>query len=126
MDLLYREIILEHWQNPQNFGVLKNADIDVTETNPLCGDLIRLTITLKKGKVTKVLFSGEGCAISQAFASLFTEKMKGMSNKELNNVTDSQVLQLLGIELTPVRTKCALLILKTLHKGLVNKYTIAP
>jgi len=125
MDPLYREIILDNWQNPQNCGVLKDADIDVTETNPLCGDAIRLTITFKNRKVRNVLFSGEGCAISQASASLFTEKMKEMSIQTLRNVTDSEILQLLGIDLTPARIKCALLILKTLQKGLVNTDSIS-
>jgi nitrogen fixation protein NifU and related proteins len=116
MDPLYREIILEHWQNPQNFGVIKNADIDITENNPLCGDEIRLTIQIEKGKIKNILFSGVGCAISQASASMFTEEIKGESLESLKSKKEKDVLELLGIELTPARMKCALLIYKTLKK----------
>jgi nitrogen fixation protein NifU and related proteins len=121
MDPLYREIILEHWQNPQNFGVLKKADIDISETNPLCGDNIRLTIRLKDNKIKEILFSGEGCAISRASASLFTEEIKGKSLEEIKKIKEQDVLDLLGIELTPARTKCALLVYKTLQRGLTAK-----
>ena len=118
MDPLYREIILEHWQNPQNFGVIKNADIDVQEVNPLCGDSIRLTIKIEKGKIKKILFSGEGCAISRASASLFTEEIKGESIDFVKKINEQDVLDLLGIELTPARTKCALLIFNTVKKAI--------
>ncbi len=117
MDPLYREIILEHWQNPQNAGVLENADIDITETNPLCGDEIRLTIKIKNEKINSILFSGVGCAISQASASLFIEEIKGESLDFVKLKNEKDVLKLLGIELTPARMKCALLIFKTLQIG---------
>jgi len=117
MDPLYREIILEHWQHPQNFGVIKNADFDVTENNPLCGDNIRLTGKIENGKLTKIAFSGEGCAISRASASLFTEEIKGESLDAIKKKKDTDVLELLGIELTPARTKCALLVFNTLKKA---------
>lgn len=116
MDPLYREIILEHWQHPQNFGVLKEADIDITEMNPLCGDLIRLTIKVEKGRVTEILFSGEGCAISQASASLFTEEVKHKRLEEIIKMKEQDVLALLGVALTPARTKCALLVYNTYKK----------
>ena len=119
-DPLYREIILEHWQNPQNFGVIKNADVDVTENNPLCGDEIRLTIQIEKGKIKNILFSGVGCAISQASASLFTEEIKKKSLVSIIKVTERHVLELLGIELTPARMKCALLVWKSMQKGITN------
>jgi nitrogen fixation protein NifU and related proteins len=117
MDPLYREIILEHWQNPQNAGVIKNTDFDVMEVNPLCGDKIRLTGKLENGKLTEIAFEGVGCAISQASASLFTEDVKGESLVLLKDKREKDVLDLLGIELTPARTKCALLVLKTLQNG---------
>ncbi len=113
MDPLYREIILEHSQNPQNFGVLNNADIDVTEINPLCGDSIRLTLAIEKGRVKKILFFGVGCAISQASASLFTEEMKNKSLAEIKKMSEQDVLDLLGVTLTPARMACALLVYKT-------------
>jgi nitrogen fixation NifU-like protein len=121
MDPLYREIILEHWEHPQNHGVLKNADIDVTETNPLCGDAMRLTLKIEKGRVEEILFSGDGCAISQASASLFTEEIKGKDQEEIKKITSEEVLSLLGIQLTPARTKCALLVFITLKKGIRAK-----
>ena len=116
MDQLYREIILEHWQHPQNFGVIKHADFDISDNNPLCGDELRLTGKFENGKLTKIAFSGEGCAISRASASLFTEEIKGKSSEEIKKITTEDVLQNLGIELTPARTKCALLVYNTLKK----------
>jgi nitrogen fixation NifU-like protein len=117
MDPIYREIILEHWQHPQNYGVIKNADFDVTENNPLCGDELRLTGKIQNGIVTKIAFSGEGCAISRASASLFTEEIKGKSTQEIKKITTENVLHALGIELTPARTKCALLVYNTIVKA---------
>ncbi|SRR5258708_39588120 len=118
MDPLYREIILEHWGHPQNYGVIKDADFDVSDSNPLCGDEIRLTGKIQNGKLTKIAFSGEGCAISRASASLFTEEIKGMSLDAINKKKDKDVLALLGIELTPARIKCALLVYTVLKKTL--------
>ena len=116
MDQLYREIILEHWEHPQNFGVLENADIDVTEMNPLCGDMIRLTIVIEKGTIKKILFSGESCAIARASASLFTEYVKNKTLQEVTRMEEKEVLALLGIELTPAREKCALLVHTLIQK----------
>jgi nitrogen fixation NifU-like protein len=117
-DQLYRDIILEHWKHPQNFGVLEDADIDIEENNPYCGDRIRLMVRVKGGKVADVAFSGEGCAISQASASLFTEEMRGKPLGELSKISSKNVIDLLGISLTPTRMKCALLIHKTLQKSI--------
>ena len=120
MDSLYREIILEHWQHPQNYGIIKNADFDVTETNPFCGDTLRLTGKRENNKLVAVAFSGEGCAISKASASLVTEEIKGKSLDEIKKLKPEDVLGLLEIQLTPTRTKCALLIYTTLRKGIVK------
>lgn len=109
-DPLYREIILEHWQYPQNYGIVKDADFDVTDSNPLCGDEIRLTGKIKDGILQQIAFTGEGCAISKASASLFTEEIKGKRVDEIKKITQAKILEELGIPLTPVRTKCALLI----------------
>ncbi|HSX09507.1 MAG TPA: SUF system NifU family Fe-S cluster assembly protein [Candidatus Saccharimonadales bacterium] len=121
MDPLYREIILEHWQNPQNAGVINDADFDITEHNPLCGDKIRLTGKIKNGKLEEIAFEGVGCAISQASASLFTEEIKGESLESAKKIKEQDVLDLLEIELTPARMKCALLIYKTLQKGITKQ-----
>lgn len=117
-DQLYRDIILEHWQHPQNYGVVKNPDIDVEENNPFCGDIIRLTIKLEKDKVKEVTFTGEGCAISKASASLFTEEIKNKTLAELKAIKPQFVLDLIGVPLSPTRAKCALLIYQILQKGL--------
>jgi nitrogen fixation NifU-like protein len=120
-DSIYREIILEHYKDPQNYGVLENADIDVTEVNPLCGDEIRLMMQLKNNQIKMIAFESLGCAISKASASLFTESIKGKKLEELKKITSQEVLELLEVELTPARTKCSLLVYKTLLKGLANR-----
>lgn len=124
-DQLYRDIILEHWKNPQNYGVVQNADLDVEQSNPYCGDRIRLTIKLADGKIKEISFNGEGCAISKASASLFTEEIKGKFLADLKTIESKDVLALLGIILTPTRTKCALLVFSTLNKGLEALYLSA-
>lgn len=112
-DPLYREIILEHWQHPQNYGVIENADIDVCENNPLCGDQIRITAKLKDGKIADIAFVAEGCAISKASASFFTEYAKGKSLQEIRNLSQQEALSQLGVKITPARIKCALLAYST-------------
>ncbi|HEX8931946.1 MAG TPA: iron-sulfur cluster assembly scaffold protein [Patescibacteria group bacterium] len=115
-DPLYRELILEHWQNPQNYGIVKNADFDVSDNNPLCGDEIRITGKIKDGKLMKIAFTGDGCAISKASASLFTEKIKERDVSEIEKITPEEVLAEIGLTLTPARMKCALLVYKTVEK----------
>lgn len=117
-DPLYREIILEHWQNPQNYGVITGADIDASGDNPLCGDRIRITAKLVDGKITTIAFTGEGCAISKASASLFTEQIKGKPLTEIAKMTQKNVLDNLGITITPARQKCALLGCATFKKAI--------
>lgn len=119
-DQIYKDLILEHWQNPQNFGVIKNADIDTELDNPFCGDKIRLTIKLNKNKIQKIAFSGEGCAISIASASIFTEDIKNKTIGEIKSIQAEDVLKSLQIQITPTRSKCALLIFSTLKQGLAN------
>ena len=117
-DPLYREIILEHWKNPQNYGTIKNPDIDVSEINPLCGDKIRLTGKIQDGKLTKVAFTAEGCAISKASASLFTQDLKGMELAKIKKINQEKVLNNLLVSITPARHNCALLCYRALQKGL--------
>ncbi|HSA83951.1 MAG TPA: SUF system NifU family Fe-S cluster assembly protein [Patescibacteria group bacterium] len=113
-DPLYREIILEHWNNPQNFGEIKDADFVVDDNNPSCGDLIHLTGKIRDGKLINIKFTGEGCAISRASASVFTEKIKGMEISDIKKITPDEVLEELGLQLTPARMKCALLVYQTI------------
>lgn len=114
-DPLYREIILDHWTNPQNYGEISDADFAVDDNNPSCGDSIHLTGKVKDGKLVDVKFTSEGCAISKASASLFTEKIKGMEIAEIQKIKPDDVLAELGLELTPARMKCALLVYQTLN-----------
>jgi nitrogen fixation NifU-like protein len=118
MDDLYREVILEHYKNPQYRGELDPHDISFTDENPLCGDHIRIDLRVDKdGRVTDAAFSGHGCAISQASADLLLESVVGKTMDEVKALTKQDVLDLLGIELGPVRLKCALLPLKVLKAG---------
>lgn len=117
MEDLYREVILDHYQNPRNYGTLEPADISYEEDNPVCGDHIRLDLRLKNGRVSEVRFSGRGCAISQASASMLTEAIQDKTLEELKRLNKDDVLEMLGISLGPVRIKCALLPLKVLKAG---------
>lgn len=117
-DPLYREIIIENWRNPANRGVVENPDFDVERDNPFCGDRIRMTGKIKDGRLTDIAFSGQGCAVSTAAASLLTEEIKGREIKDIQNLTEQDALGLLGVQLTPNRTKCALLAYRTLKDAL--------
>ncbi len=118
MDDFYREMIIDHGQNMRNRGVLQPADIDYEDENPLCGDRLRLTVQLDaEGRVKAVGWDGEGCVISQASASMLGEEMIGKTLEELRHFDKQDILDLLGIPLTPVRLKCALLSLKVLKAG---------
>lgn len=118
MDDLYREIIIERYKMPQFRGELNPHDISFEDENPLCGDHIRIDLRLdEQGKVAEAAFSGHGCAISQASADLLLESVIGKSVDEVKHLSKEDVLDLLGIELGPVRLKCALLSLKVLKGG---------
>jgi len=116
-DELYRENIIDHYKNPRCRGTLDHPDITYEDANPLCGDQLRIDIEVKDGKIEKIRHSGHGCSISQAAASMLCERMEGHPLEEVKALTKEDVLELLGIELGPVRLKCALLILKTLKAG---------
>ena len=116
-DQFYREFILDHYKNPRNFGRLEGADITHEEYNPLCGDLVGMDFRVSDGVIEDVRFHGRGCAISQASASLMTERLKGMRLEEARQITKHDVLDELGIEISPARLKCALLSLKVLKVG---------
>jgi len=116
-DQFYREYILDHYKNPRNFGRLPDADVSHEEYNPLCGDLVGMDFRLRDGTIEEVRFHGRGCAISQASASLMTERLKGMRLDEAREISRDDVLEELGIEISPARLKCALLSLKVLKVG---------
>jgi nitrogen fixation NifU-like protein len=115
---IYREQIIDLYENPLNFGSLDPCDIDYEEDNPLCGDVIRIYVQLDEDqKVADVKWEGQGCAISQASASLLTEEIKGLSLDEIKSYKKEELLELLGIQLSMTRIKCALLSLKVLKAG---------
>jgi nitrogen fixation NifU-like protein len=118
LDDLYRQDILDHSQNPRNFGTLEHPEISAEDSNPLCGDKIRMDLRVKDGTIEDVKFTGVGCSISRAAASMLTEEIKGKTLEEVKRIGRDDVLELLGIELGPVRLKCALLALKTLKVGI--------
>ena len=116
-DQFYREYILDHYKNPRNFGRLEHPDISHEEDNPLCGDVIGMDFRVKDGVIEDIRFHGRGCAISQASASLLTERLKGMSLEAARKISTDDVLGELGIEISPARIKCALLSLTVLKVG---------
>jgi len=126
MDDLYRDEILEHYRRPHNFGTLAHPDVSYEGANPLCGDRMTLMLDLdESGTVTDVAFTGRGCAISQASASLLTDTLRGRTTAELNQLAKDDVLELLGIDISPARLKCALLSLDTLQRALAERSSSA-
>jgi nitrogen fixation NifU-like protein len=118
MDDLYREIIIEHYKNPSYRGHLEPHDIEFEDSNPLCGDHIKVELCVDQdGRVSDARFDGHGCAISQASADLLIESVIGKPLEDVKQLKSQDVLDLLGIELGPVRLKCALLSLKVLKAG---------
>lgn len=118
MDDLYREVIIEHYKNPSYRGHLDPHDIAFEDSNPLCGDHIQIELQVDAdGKVSDARFDGHGCAISQASADLLMESVIGKPLEQLKQLKSQDILDLLGIELGPVRLKCALLSLKVLKAG---------
>jgi nitrogen fixation protein NifU and related proteins len=118
MDDLYRDYILEHYRRPHNFGPLDQPSVTREGANPLCGDRITLQLAVKDGVVQEVGFTGRGCAISQASASLLTDEIKGKSLKDVADFGADDLLDLLGIDISPARLKCAMLSHDTLRGAL--------
>lgn len=117
MDDLYKEIILEHYRHPKNFGKINNASASFSLTNELCGDEISMEINITKAGIIKdIKFQGQGCAISLASASLLTEHVKGGNLDKVLKLSSKDILKLLGVNLNHARIKCALLPLEVLHK----------
>jgi nitrogen fixation NifU-like protein len=118
MDDLYRELIIDRYKNPHFRGSLDPHDISFEDDNPLCGDHIRIDLRVdESNRVKEAVFSGHGCAISQASADLLLESIVGKTLDEVKKLSKDDVLDMLGLELGPVRLKCALLSLKVLKAG---------
>jgi nitrogen fixation NifU-like protein len=120
MDDLYRDYILEHYRRPHNFGVIDDPDASYEGSNPLCGDRITLMLGLTDGVVDRVAFTGRGCAISQASASLLTDEIKGKPLADVAKFGADDLLDLLGIEISPARLKCAMLSHESLQHTLAE------
>ena len=116
MDALYRDYILDHYKNPRNFGTLEPHDLEHHDHNPLCGDELGVhLITDDQGTITDLRFHGQGCAISQASASIASEELIGHEGDEIPDLSAEWVFDLLGIAISPTRRKCALLSLKVMR-----------
>ena len=126
---LYREVILDHYKNPRGHGVIEGADAEAEGLNPLCGDEVSIYVSLEDDGETidEVKFSGRGCAISQAATSMLTEMVQGRSATEVATLDKEELLEEIGIPLTPIRLKCALLGLGVLKVALHRaKWTPLP
>lgn len=120
MDDLYRDYILEHYRRPHNFGVIEEPSATFEGANPLCGDRITMQLAVKDGVVSGIGFTGRGCAISQASASLLTDEVKGKPVEAVAAIQAVDLLDLLGIEISPARLKCAMLSFDSLQHLLAD------
>lgn len=114
----YREYILDHYRNPRNYGTLEQPNAHAEDSNPLCGDQLAIDLLVEDGRVSEVRFKGRGCAISQASASMLSEMIEGHTVDEVIQLGKQDVLEALGIDISPARTKCAFLSLRVLHRSL--------
>ncbi len=114
------ELILDHYKNPRNFGTIEDADFSYEEGIPSCGDMIRLDLKVRDNKLDDIKFSGTGCAISQASVSILTENVAGKEISDILSLTDHDMLDALGGQVSPIRFKCALLGLTVLKKALAG------
>ncbi|MEM2130959.1 MAG: SUF system NifU family Fe-S cluster assembly protein [Candidatus Woesearchaeota archaeon] len=123
---IYQENILDHYQNPRNFGKLKNCELKAHDSNPLCGDTFDFELKTEKDDkgniiIKEVKFNGHGCAISTASASMLTEKIIGKKINDVLKIDKKDILEMLNVELSHVRIKCAMLPLKVLKLALYQK-----
>ncbi|MCL5987504.1 MAG: iron-sulfur cluster assembly scaffold protein [Candidatus Thermoplasmatota archaeon] len=123
-DIIYSQILDDHYREPRNYGKMENADSQVTETNPTCGDTISLFIKILNGKLEKISYVASGCLISVASASILSERVEGMQVDEIMKITRENVLGNLGLKLGPAREKCALISYDALIKA-INQYQMS-
>ncbi len=120
MSTLYREELLDHFRYPRNRGTLSAANGSSEVLNPSCGDEIAMYIKIADTRLSDIAFTGKGCVISQAAASLLTQKVNGLTLDEIEALTKNDMLSLVGISLGPTRLRCALLALESLHKAIAH------
>ena len=121
MSSIYKQEIIEHSQQPHNYGSMENASLEAHEVNTLCGDGIKLFLHIDHEKILDAKFEGNGCAISQASASMLTDELKGMRLEEAKGLSKEFITEMMGLEdINPSRMRCALLSLETLRKALRN------
>ena len=118
-DSLYAEEILDHYRHPRNKGPLANA-FTAGDSNPTCGDELSFHLKLTEGKISKATFEGTGCAISQASASMLTEKLVGMTTRQVLSLSRADIYAMLGVPISPARNKCAMLSLKVAKMACVK------
>lgn len=118
---IYQDRILDHYRNPRHQGRIKSPTHEATANNPTCGDRLEMQLSIKNGMIADVKFSGSGCAISQASASLLCERLQGETLEKARAFGIDDILSLLGVPLSPNRLKCALLSLETFGKAVNNK-----
>jgi len=121
IDPLMMDYLLDHYRKPHNYGTIENADVKHEEGNPSCGDQIEITAKVKDGVIEDNKFSGKGCIISQSAASILTDLMKGEKLERVKEFTREDMLENMGIEIGPMRLKCALLALKVLKAGVYGQ-----
>ena len=118
MSIEHIEYILDHYKSPRNYGRLFDPDVSHEEGNPICGDVIRFDLTMGNNRVKDTKFTGKGCAISQASASILTEMIKGRDLDYVKSISSNKMLDSLGMKISPIRLRCALLSLKVLRSAL--------
>jgi nitrogen fixation NifU-like protein len=121
-DEIYSEIILDHFKNPKNFGKLENPTASARDLNPACGDVIEISLNIEDSAINEIMFEGQGCAISQATASMLTEFVKGKTVSYVMKMQPYDLFNLIGITLSPVRAKCALLSLSVMKLALGSSF----
>lgn len=120
MHTLYQENLLDHYRNPRNWGSLPHPTHRGSAENPTCGDKLEVDIDVWHDKIKAIRFRGSGCAVSQASASLLSEHVLGMKKEDVLSLTKETTFKLVGVPLSPVRVKCALLSLETLQQAVIN------